>query len=65
MAQSLKIAQKHPGEVFYQLYKQGERCSDSQEVAGAGDVETRGAVEVSGGAGGSGPCDGSARGEVV
>jgi hypothetical protein len=43
----------------------GERYSDSQEVAGAGDVETRGAVEVSEGAGGSGICDSSAMGEVV
>ena len=43
----------------------GERCSDSQEMAGAGDVETRGTVEVSEGAGESGTCDDSAMGEVV
>ena len=34
-------------------------------MAGAGDVETRGAIEASEGAGGRGTCDGSAMGEVV
>ena len=43
----------------------GSRCSDSQEMAGAVDVETRGAIEASEGAGGRGACDGSAMGEVV
>jgi hypothetical protein len=40
------------------------RYSDSQEMAGAMDVETRGAVEGSEGDSGSGACDGSAVGEV-
>jgi len=43
----------------------GERCSDSQDMAGAVDVEARGAIEVSEGGGGRGACDGSAMGEVV
>ena len=43
----------------------GGRCSDSQEMAGAVDVETRGAVEASEGDGGRGACDSSAMGEVV
>jgi hypothetical protein len=64
MARPLKIAWKHPAEVFYQLYKQ-ERGSDSQEMAGTVDVETRGAIEASKGAGGSSACDDSAMGEVV
>ena len=34
-------------------------------MAGAVDVETRGALEASEGAGGRGACDGSAMGEVV
>jgi len=34
-------------------------------MAGAVDVETRGAIEASEGAGGRGACDGSAMGEVV
>jgi len=34
-------------------------------MAGAVDVETRGAIEASEGAGGRGACDGSAVGEVV
>ena len=50
--------------MFYQLYKQ-ERCLDSQEMAGAVDVETRGAVEASEGAGGRSACDDSAIGKVV
>jgi hypothetical protein len=43
----------------------GERCSDSQEMAGAVDVETRGAIEASERDGGRGACDDSAMGEVV
>jgi hypothetical protein len=43
----------------------GERCLDSQEMAGVVDVEARGAIEVSEGDGGRGACDGSAMGEVV
>jgi len=35
----------------------GGRCLDSQEMAGAVDVETRGAIEASEGAGGRGGCD--------
>jgi len=34
-------------------------------MAGAVDVETRGAIEASEGAGGGGACDDSAMGEVV
>jgi len=45
MARPLRIAWKHPAEVFYQLHKQEGRCSDSQEMAGAVDVETRGAIQ--------------------
>ena len=65
MARPLKIAWKHPAEVFYQLYKQERDCPDSQEMASAVDVETRRAVEASEGAGGRGACDDSAMGEVV
>jgi hypothetical protein len=52
-------------EVFLPALQAGERCSDSQEMAGVVDVETRGAIEASEGGGGRGACDDSAVGEVV
>jgi hypothetical protein len=61
----LKIAWKHPVEVFYQLYKQERDARIAKRWQAPVDVETRGAIEASEGAGGRGACDDSVVGEVV
>ena len=60
MEESLRASSRS---VLLALQAEG-RCSDNQEMAGAGDVETRAAVEGSEGDSGSSACDGSAVGEV-